>query len=150
MQFVKLPKVVLGKIDRIASNFLWGSSDSKMKIHNVRWQQVCKPLLEWGLGIIKAKDKNISLLMTLAWRFNISSKDSLWATTIKDKYSTSSANYNSTIWNSLTLGWKHCQASLFHLVGNDLTTSFWMDTWCGKTPLDLIEVPQPEIEVNNS
>lgn len=44
--------------------------------------------------------------MSLAWRFNISSKDSLWATTIRDKYSTSSANYNSTIWNSLTLGCK--------------------------------------------
>lgn len=77
MELVKLPKAVLGKIDRIASNFLRGSSDSKRKIHNVRWQQVCKPLSERGLGIIKAKDKNISLLMSLAWRFNISSKDSL-------------------------------------------------------------------------
>ena len=51
MQSVLLPSRILDKLDKISWNFLWGSSDSRRKMHWVGWDKVTKPKAEGGLGI---------------------------------------------------------------------------------------------------
>lgn len=63
-----------------------GSTDTKRKLHNVNWNQVCKPLSQGGLGIPKVKHRILSLIMRLAWRYHISNKDHLWANFLRQKY----------------------------------------------------------------
>jgi len=60
MQSYLLPARILDNLDRMNRNFLWGSSDSKRKIHWVGWKKVTRPVEEGGLGIQTAKGKNLA------------------------------------------------------------------------------------------
>ena len=70
MQSVLLPSRILDKLDKISWNFLWGSSDSRRKMHWVGWDKVTKPKVEGGLGIQTAKGRNMAYLSKLNWRFH--------------------------------------------------------------------------------
>lgn len=78
MQTTLLPGIILDYLDRMNSNFLWGLSDSKSKIHWVEWNKVTRPTEEGGLGIQTAKGRNLAYLAKLNWRFHIE-KEALWA-----------------------------------------------------------------------
>lgn len=81
--------------------------------------------------------------MSLVWRFNISNKDSLWASIIHHKYNqqnqinnTKNVNKNSSLtWRSLKLGQSLCKLGLAHLIGEGNQTSFWEDKWCSTLPI---------------
>ena len=68
MQCVALPTKILNSVDRLSHNFLWGSTESKKKIHLVNWKKIAKPKCDGGLGIQAAKAKNIANLAKLNWR----------------------------------------------------------------------------------
>jgi len=51
MESNQLPAKVLEGIDRVNRNFLWGSDESKGKMHWVGWQKVTRPKEEGGLGL---------------------------------------------------------------------------------------------------
>lgn len=85
MQCVALPSKILQGIDRLSRNFLWGSSESKKKLHLIGWNKITKPKEERGLGIQAAKPKNTTLLAKLNWRYH-SEKSSLWARVLTQKY----------------------------------------------------------------
>lgn len=70
MQCVALPSKILQGIDRLSRNFLWGSSESKKKLHLIGWNKITKPKEEGGLGIQAAKPKNTTLLAKLNWRYH--------------------------------------------------------------------------------
>lgn len=60
-----------------------------------------------GLGIKKARSKNLALLTSLAWRL-INTK-SLWTQIIASKYAnTKNKNQPSFIWKSILRGWYYC------------------------------------------
>ena len=48
MQRNQLPARVLEGVDRVNRNFLWGSDESKRKMHWVGWQKVTRPKDEGG------------------------------------------------------------------------------------------------------
>ena len=68
MQSILLHSRILDKMDKISRNFLWGSSDSRRKMHWVGWDKVTKPKVEGGLGIQTAKGRNMAYLSKLNWR----------------------------------------------------------------------------------
>ncbi|XP_075670193.1 uncharacterized protein LOC142639955 [Castanea sativa] len=76
---------VSDNIDRVNKNFLWGSFESSKKMHWIGREKVTKPKGEGGLGLQTTKERNISLLVKLNWRFQTEA-DSLWAKVIKSKY----------------------------------------------------------------
>ena len=65
--------------------FLWGGVEANDKISCVKWDNICKPKLEGGLGI---KDLNLfSLALLGKWRWRLlHDRDSLWAKVLKAKY----------------------------------------------------------------
>ena len=85
MQCVALPPKILKGIDRLNRNFLWGSSDSKKKLHLIGWNKVTRDKEEGGLGIQAAKPKNTALLAKLNWRFK-TEKTTLWVRVLSKKY----------------------------------------------------------------
>ena len=45
------PKAILKEIGCIQRNFLWGGRGEKAKFSLVRWEDVCKPKEQQGLGL---------------------------------------------------------------------------------------------------
>ena len=65
MQCVALPAKILNSINRLSRNFLWGSSESKKRLHLVGWKKIAKSKKDGGLGIQVAKAKNVANLAKL-------------------------------------------------------------------------------------
>ncbi|XP_042944790.1 uncharacterized protein LOC122278671 [Carya illinoinensis] len=78
------PKKVVFSLNRIMSNFFWGTSNGKQKRKWVAWQKVCMSTKEGELGLRKFEEVQSSLFMKLAW--NLLSCDSLWANFFTKKY----------------------------------------------------------------
>ena len=57
-----LPPKILKGVDKLNRNFIWGSSDSKKKLHLIGWNKVTRDKEEGGLGIQAMKPKNTALL----------------------------------------------------------------------------------------
>lgn len=75
MYMFKLPEFTLNCLDKLSR-----------KLHPISWDKVCSNLNQGGLNFPKANIRNPSLLMSLAWRFIFTNKDSLWATILHHKY----------------------------------------------------------------
>ena len=57
MQTTKLPESICDEIEKVSRQFLWGSSESRPRMHMVKWQKLTLPR-EWGgLNIREAKKR---------------------------------------------------------------------------------------------
>ncbi|KAK2665870.1 hypothetical protein Ddye_004444 [Dipteronia dyeriana] len=50
MSIFRLPKSLFDEIRRLMDRFWWGGNERNRKLHLCKWQQLCKPKLERGLG----------------------------------------------------------------------------------------------------
>jgi hypothetical protein len=51
MQSTIVPKSVCVAVEKLCRDFIWGYSEAMERAHLVRWDSVCKPKMEGGLGI---------------------------------------------------------------------------------------------------
>ena len=70
MQCATLPPKILQGVDKLNRNFLWGTLETRKKIHLIGWNKITKAKEEGGLGIHAAKPKNTAFLAKLNWRFH--------------------------------------------------------------------------------
>lgn len=68
MQTVELPKSIYDVVHRANRRFLWGDSKNRKNVHLLRWDEVCKPKSQGGLGIRSMRQANTTLLSKLVWR----------------------------------------------------------------------------------
>ncbi|XP_042969076.1 uncharacterized protein LOC122301760 [Carya illinoinensis] len=139
---------VMTALNRIMSNFFWGSWNGKQKRKWVAWEKICSPIREGGLGLRKLKEVQDSLFMKLAW--NLLTGDSLWANFFKQKYV---KNQHVTLVDQQkgTLFWKHIVGMVPKVLGNSWwrvrngDVSFWRDPWLKSGALfnscEIIEYP---------
>ena len=76
---------VLLLLDKLNRDFLWGNRANQKKIHLVKWDDVCLPKMNGGLGIKKMKVMNQVLLAKAGWRL-LQNDSGLWANMLKGKY----------------------------------------------------------------
>jgi hypothetical protein len=62
MSFFAIPKGVLQKLDYFRSRFYWQGDENKKKYRLARWDILCQPKEQGGLGIQDLNIKNISIL----------------------------------------------------------------------------------------
>ena len=84
MQSVKIPIGVCDSLDKLQRDFLWGSNDTQRKTHLVRWERVCKPKDQGGLGIRNSRDMNQASLAKIGWKLCLNDQ-SLWAKVLRVK-----------------------------------------------------------------
>ncbi|KAL9669607.1 hypothetical protein QQ045_007154 [Rhodiola kirilowii] len=96
LSILPVPNVVIKSIERLMRNFLWDRGNSS-RHHWIKWETICTPKDEGGLGIRKLSDVKKCLLNKLAWRFL--QNQSIWAQFARDKYLHSS--YTSATWTAL-------------------------------------------------
>lgn len=83
-QSLEPTKGALKQIERVVARFLWGSCHSPNKTHWIKWEKVCLPTGEGGLGIRRLKDTVEAFGVKMWWRFR--EQESLWAKYMAKKY----------------------------------------------------------------
>src|ERR1044072_6535432 len=76
---------VANKISSLQQRFLLEGSDEVRKISWVKWEDVCRPKKEGGMGVRDVTKFNISLFGKWRWKVLVES-ESLWAKVICAKY----------------------------------------------------------------
>jgi hypothetical protein len=143
MQTAKLPASTCNMLDKLNREFLWGDTENKKKIHLVKWDNVCRPKIEGGLGIKKTELMNQAMLAKTSWRI-IQNDTGLWCKVLKDKYlkqrSLLDNNYKcpartSSTWRSFVHGAKLIRKGILWRIGNGNNINFWNDRWVGDSAL---------------
>jgi hypothetical protein len=62
LSFFKAPAGIISKLAYIFKHFLRGGCEDERKINWVKWEKVCRPLEEGGLGLKNLKVLNLALL----------------------------------------------------------------------------------------
>lgn len=158
MQHTAIPSKLLQGIDKLNRNFLWGTSESRKKVHLIGWNKIAKAKEEGGLSIHAAKPKNIALLAKLNWRFH-TEKSSPWVRVLSNKYrgqrrrtrSSACLPTSSPTW----IGLKKGEATFLNgskwTAGRNSSLSLWFDKWMNKGTLrSQIEGPLNKGEENLS
>ncbi|KAA3486170.1 reverse transcriptase [Gossypium australe] len=138
MQSLVIPKGVCDEIERIARQFIWGSSTSKSKPALVGWESICQPKTCGGLGFRYLHDHNTSFLMKIGFNL-VSRKDDLWVRVLRSKYGWKSQlpesihrSQCSHLWRSPSKAWPLLCENLLWSVGNGETIQGWKDNWIPK------------------
>jgi hypothetical protein len=138
--FFQVPKGVLKRLDYYRSRFFWQGDSDKKKYRLAKWNIVCRPKDQGGLGIHDLEAKNTALLGK--WLFKLINEDGVWQTLLRRKYIGSKALTHVT-WKA---GDSHFWAGLMaaknvffsfgsFLIKDGSEIRFWEDSWLGNEPL---------------
>jgi hypothetical protein len=84
LSFLEIPKGVLKRLDFYRSRFFWQSDQSKRKYRLTKWNIICRPKDQGGLGIEVLEIKNRCLLSK--WLFKLLNEDGVWQELLRKKY----------------------------------------------------------------
>lgn len=109
-----------------------------------KWDIICTPKYQGGLGIENLEVKNICLLSKWLYKLSLET-DAMWAQILCNKYLQSKTLSQVTVRPADSPFWKglvRVKASFFNrtkfVVGNGTSTRFWEDTCLGETPLAIL------------
>ncbi|XP_042056286.1 uncharacterized protein LOC121800861 [Salvia splendens] len=146
-QVLNPTKGALKQIEQVMARFLWGSCNTSRKTHWIKWQRVCLPIEEGGVGIRNLADVIEAFSIKMWWRFR--EQRSLWARYMHQKYCSKSfplvtyrSNRFSLMWRRLFKVGSLCREQVRWVLGNG-EISFWYDSWVLSTPL--VEMCDPGV-----
>ena len=84
LSFFKVPKGVLTRLDYFRSRFFWQGDNEKKKYRLAKWNVLCRPKDQGGLGIQDLEAKNTTLLSK--WLFKLLTEDGVWQQLLRNKY----------------------------------------------------------------
>lgn len=129
---IKVPKVVITRIEKAMANFLWDSAGEK-RAHWVSWAIVCRPLDEGGIGIRSLSQVMDSLHTKLAWSARQGS--SLLARYATAKYGSafgfSTPVVSSPVWRAVMTQMPRVNLCSRWVLGRG-SVGFWTENWCGE------------------
>ena len=82
--FLEIPKGVRKRLDYFRSPFFWQSDGHKKKYRLTKWNIICRPKEQGGLGIEDLELKNKSLLAK--WLHKLINEDGMWQELLHKKY----------------------------------------------------------------
>ena len=140
ISFFQLPKRVLKKVDYFRSRFFWQGDSEKKKYRLARWDVVCRPKDQGGLGVHDLQVKNSALLGK--WLYKLLSEEGTWQTLLRRKYVGSKALSqvvwrpgDSHFWAGLMATKKHFFRFGKFAIRDGSEIRFWEDKWLGNAPL---------------
>ena len=141
ISFFQLPKGVLQRLDYFRSRFFWQGDCEKKKYRLAKWNVVCRPKDQGGLGIHDLQIKNTALLSK--WLFKLLTEDGVWQTLLKRKYIGTSALSqvywkpgDSHFWSGLMAAKKHFFRFGVFKIKDGSEIRFWENKWLGNTTLE--------------
>ena len=82
--FFEIPKKVLKKLNFYRSRFFWEGDGHKRKYRLSKWDILCRPKEQGGLGIMDLNVQNKCLLSK--WLFKLINEDGIWQQILRNKY----------------------------------------------------------------
>jgi hypothetical protein len=148
LSYMKMPTKVWKEVVKIQRRFLWGGLSKRSKTCWVKWDDICKPKKEAGLGIRDLRLMNLSLLAKWRWKL-LSHEKEVWKDVIKAKYGADNVGVGNLgelqVSRSASLWWRDiCSLdlntnwfgeALERCVRNGAFTLFWSAKWIGNSPL---------------
>ncbi|XP_071695601.1 uncharacterized protein [Rutidosis leptorrhynchoides] len=136
-----LPDMIIKDIEKLLRGFLWCQGPMKRGKAKVKWDDVCLPKDEGGLGIKRLKNWNVALMATHAWHI-LNMKPSLWVTWIYE-YKLANQHFWSVdlkagaswSWRKILLIRPHIRNFISSQVGDGKLSSAWYDSWCNIGPI---------------
>ena len=80
-----IPKYTIAKIEQLFNSFLWSGKLGNSSRAKIRWEYICVPKEEGGLGLRRVKDSNDASVMKHIWNL-FYRKDSLWVAWVQRIY----------------------------------------------------------------
>src|SRR3954470_18767274 len=84
LSFMEIPKGVRKRLDFFRSRFFWQSDEHKKKYRLTKWNIICRPRDQGGLGIEVLDIKNKCLLSK--WLFKLLNEEGVWQKLLHKKY----------------------------------------------------------------
>ena len=84
LSFFEVPRGVLERLDYFRSRFYWQGENHKRKYRLARWNILCQPKDQGGLGIKNLDVQNKCLLSK--WLFKLINEDGMWQHILRNKY----------------------------------------------------------------
>ena len=84
LSFFEIPRGILEKLDYYRSRFFWQTDEHKKKYRLTKWNIICQPRDQGGLGIKDLDIQNQCLLSK--WLFKLINEDGVWQNLLKRKY----------------------------------------------------------------
>jgi len=142
MSFFEIPKGVLENLDHFRSRFFWQGSSEKLKYRLGKWDILCRPKDQGGLGILDLQLQNKCLLAK--WLVDLLNTDGMWQTLLTNKYLRSKSltqvktkPYDSYFWRGLMHVKDEVLAKGSFDIKDGSKTRFWDDTWVGDLPFKI-------------
>ena len=140
LSFLEIPKGVRKRLDFYRSRFFWQSDENKRKYRLTKWNIICRPKDQGGLGVEVLELKNKCLLSK--WLFKLLNEEGVWQELLQNKYLQSKTlaqveaqPTDSHFWKGLMRVKEDFFSRGSFVVGNGATTRFWEDTWLSNSPL---------------
>ncbi|KAF6172018.1 hypothetical protein GIB67_029436 [Kingdonia uniflora] len=132
MVVYKWPSSFIKEGDKILRNYIWTGDPTKREGVMLKWDKVCKPTEERGLGIRSPGEVNKAMFYKHYWVFQQGTEE--WAKFLKSKFSNKSREtiqyYKpSTLWNGIQTGATFSKPHIGWLIGGRQKIYFWRDTW---------------------
>ena len=115
----------------------------EFKHHLVKWDTVCTPKAEGGLGIRSLVFFNRALLGKWMWRFGLE-ENHLWRRVLVAKFGIEAGGWRTKhsrgphgcgLWKGIISGWQDYFQHVELVVGTGNRVQFWTDKWCGESAL---------------
>ncbi|XP_060962040.1 uncharacterized protein LOC133032190 [Cannabis sativa] len=144
MSCFKLPVKFCREIESMMSNYWWGTTTDKKKIHWKQWKFLCHSKMEGGLGFRNFIHFNQAVLAKQAWRL-FQNHNSLLFRVLKGRYfprndflSAATGGASSLTWQGICWGRELLKKGIRKKVGNGFSISCANDPWI---PGNLIFTP---------
>jgi hypothetical protein len=140
ISFFQIPKGVLNRLDYFRSRFFWQGDSEKKKYRLTRWNIICRPKDQGGLGVHDLEVKNRALLGK--WLSRLLTEDGIWQNILRKKYvgvkAISQVQWkpgDSHFWAGLMTTKKFFFPHGSFSIRDGSEIRFWEDIWLGPTPL---------------
>ncbi|XP_042479723.1 uncharacterized protein LOC122060672 [Macadamia integrifolia] len=137
------PTSLLATIERWMRNFIWTGGIEFAKKITIKWDALCKPKEEGGLGIRRLKDTNKAMLCKLVWR--IKHEKTVANSFLKARFIKNDGSLKKGVSSSIVSGvkkvWSFVEENQRWIIGNGNLVNFWKDKWWGpKSVLEELQI----------
>ena len=105
MSCFKLSETLCHEIEALIRKFFWGQRGDNCKIHWIKWQELCKPKTQGGMGFKDLSLFNDAFLAKQAWRL-LHDEHSLFCRVFKPKFFPNCSVMQAKVPNTTSYPWK--------------------------------------------
>ncbi|XP_048620311.1 uncharacterized protein LOC106408459 [Brassica napus] len=135
-----LPLEICENLANAIAQFWWSSNPPKRGIHWAKWEKVCLPREEGGIGFRMIHEFNLALLAKQLWRL-VQFPDSLVARVLRGRYYRLSSPLRanavtspSYVWTSISAARKLLLLGIRQKIHSGYEVKVWEDPWIPSTP----------------